>query len=115
LADKADLFAPEEYGLLYHYLQTKNDGILNSIQSLSDYEESSLTPLKNFLEDKMSEILRDNFSEADLSYLQTIKQSSNVAPIFEVFIRSRRTSGMNATSTTSYQPSRKNSGKEGYK
>lgn len=32
LADKGDFFSPEEYGLLYHYLQTKNDGILNSIQ-----------------------------------------------------------------------------------
>src|SRR4051812_48349288 len=36
LAEKSDFFAPEEYGLLYHYLQTKNDGILNFIHSPED-------------------------------------------------------------------------------
>ena len=29
LSNKTDYFAPEEYGLLYHYLQTKDDIILN--------------------------------------------------------------------------------------
>jgi hypothetical protein len=49
LAKKSDQFAPEEYGLLYHYLQTKNDGILNIIHSLEDYGEASLAKLKDFL------------------------------------------------------------------
>ena len=38
LSKKSDLFAPEEYGLLYHYLQSKDDIILNEIQSIENYE-----------------------------------------------------------------------------
>lgn len=57
LADKSDFFAPEEYGLLYHYLQTKDDGILNSIHSLEDYEESSLAQLQVFLKEKIDKIM----------------------------------------------------------
>ena len=42
LSKMTDFFAPEEYGLLYHYLQTKDDIILNEINSIEVYEESSL-------------------------------------------------------------------------
>jgi CDP-glycerol glycerophosphotransferase (TagB/SpsB family) len=34
LEGKADLFEPEEYGLLYYYLQTRDDSISNHIQEL---------------------------------------------------------------------------------
>ena len=34
LESKADQFDPEEYGLLYHYLQKRDDSISNLIQEL---------------------------------------------------------------------------------
>lgn len=46
LSKMTDLFAPEEYGLLYHYLQTKDDIILNEIHSIETYEESNLESLR---------------------------------------------------------------------
>jgi hypothetical protein len=38
LAKCSDFFAPEEYGLLYHYLQTHDDSISNLIQSFDKDE-----------------------------------------------------------------------------
>lgn len=34
LTKRGNYFAPEEYGLLYHYLQTRNDGISNLVLAL---------------------------------------------------------------------------------
>jgi hypothetical protein len=36
LTRSGDYFAPEEYGLLYHYLQTRDDGISNLVQGLEE-------------------------------------------------------------------------------
>jgi hypothetical protein len=49
LAKRAEAFAPEEYGLLYHYLQTRDDGISNLIQELEDNPNTPLTRLREFL------------------------------------------------------------------
>ena len=85
LAKLSEFFAPEEYGLLYHYLQTKDDMILNEIQSIESYEESSLESLKEFLSEKISLILSENFTEGELTYLDSIRNNSSTSYIFENF------------------------------
>ena len=63
LAQKSSFFASDEYGLLYHYLQTKDDGISNMIQELEWNEEGSLNRLKAFLQERMAAIMSENFNE----------------------------------------------------
>lgn len=46
LQNKADFFEPEEYGLLYYYLQTRDDSISNHIQELEWNEKTSIDKLK---------------------------------------------------------------------
>ena len=69
---------------MYHYLQTRDDIILNEIQSLESFEESSLDRLKEFLIEKISLIMAENFTEAELFYLDSVRSDQNISYIFEV-------------------------------
>lgn len=102
LSKKTDYFEPEEYGLLYHYLQTRDDIILNEIQSLENFEESSLQRLKDFLIEKISLIMAENFTEAELFYLDSVRNDQNISYIFEVIINKFRISSMSVTFILSY-------------
>jgi hypothetical protein len=57
LTKRGNYFAPEEYGLLYHYLQTRDDGISNLVLGLDENEEETLAKLKEFLDEKLNQIL----------------------------------------------------------
>ena len=62
LESKADSFEPEEYGLLYHYLQTRDDSISNHIQELEWNEQGSIEKLKQFLSERILDIMNENFT-----------------------------------------------------
>lgn len=51
--------------------------------------------------------MKENFNEIDLAYLETIRQSENVIPIYEVNIARLRTSDMSAILISFSQLSKK--------
>jgi uncharacterized phage infection (PIP) family protein YhgE len=82
LAKFSEFFAPEEYGLLYHYLQTHDDSISNLVQQLDKDEPNTLKQLKNLLRQKISQLMNENFSEVDLAYLEASRNNPNISYIF---------------------------------
>lgn len=57
LEKKTDYFASEEYGLLYYYLQTRDDSISNLVQEMQEDEEGTLNRLRVFLKERLEQIL----------------------------------------------------------
>jgi hypothetical protein len=104
LARVGDFFAPEEFGLLYHYLQTRDDIILGEITSINSYEEGNLLKLREFLAEKMSLIMAENFTEQELALLDSIRNSESVSSIFDVAAGLARSSSTKATSIPSCLP-----------